>query len=83
MRKTLAFLALSLLPAIAAAQAPALTQLSRLAPDAEPPMRALGAPHMRRARAKDVKREETFYSNPLPGCICKQESFVSRIEVVR
>ena len=36
MRKTLAFLALSLLPAIAAAQAPALTQLSRLAPDADP-----------------------------------------------
>lgn len=36
MRKTLAFLALSLLPAIAAAQSPALTQLSRLAPDADP-----------------------------------------------
>ena len=36
MRKTLAFLALSLLPAIAAAQSPALSQLSRLAPDADP-----------------------------------------------
>ena len=36
MRKTLAFLALSLLPAIAAAQSPDLSQLSRLAPDANP-----------------------------------------------
>ena len=36
MRKTLAFLALSLLPAFAAAQSPALKQLSRLAPDANP-----------------------------------------------
>ena len=36
MRKTLAFLALSLLPAIAAAQTADLKQLSRLAPDADP-----------------------------------------------
>ena len=36
MRKTLALLALSLLPAVAAAQSPALKQLSRLAPDANP-----------------------------------------------
>ena len=36
MRMTLAFLALSLLPAIAAAQSPDLSQLSRLAPDADP-----------------------------------------------
>ena len=36
MRKTLAFLALSLLPAFAAAQSPELKQLSRLAPDADP-----------------------------------------------
>ena len=35
MRKTLAFLALSLLPALAAAQSPELKQLSRLAPDAD------------------------------------------------
>lgn len=35
MRKTLAFLALSLLPAFAAAQSPDLKQLSRLAPDAD------------------------------------------------
>lgn len=36
MRKILALLALSLLPAVAAAQSPALKQLSRLAPDANP-----------------------------------------------
>ena len=36
MRKILALLALSLLPTVAAAQSPALRQLSRLAPDANP-----------------------------------------------
>ena len=36
MRKTLALMALSLLPAFAAAQSPGLSQLARLAPDANP-----------------------------------------------